>query len=397
MATSGAPAARYDEWADWYEGYIQGAAQRFTGRTSDALVQVLGAGSGPVLDLACGTGFYAPVLRRLGWTPLGLDLSRGQLRYARTRMPAVAADATRPPLRPGTLAAVSAIMCHTDIDDYAAALRALSPALRPGGVFAHVGVHPCYTGAFADRSDPAQVLISRGYWRRERRFDAWTPHGVRARVGATHLPVSDLLNAMTSAGFSIERVIEAGRPVPDVLAVRCRRLVSRPGPVYDRMPQTIPDLDAMARRVIDVNQYMTLGTLDADGRPRLSPVYYTATRYADFYWVSSPQARHSRNLAGRADVEIVIFDSTARVGQGEAVYLSATARAVGDQELEAVCPEAFRTTAGAHRFGPEELRGDAPLRLYVARLRSCEVHVPGRDPVHGRGVDTRQAADPGAA
>jgi SAM-dependent methyltransferase len=397
MATSGAPAARYDEWADWYEGYIQGAAQRFTGRTSDALVQVLGAGSGPVLDLACGTGFYAPVLRRLGWTPLGLDLSRGQLRYARTRMPAVAADATRPPLRPGTLAAVSAIMCHTDIDDYAAALRALSPALRPGGVFAHVGVHPCYTGAFADRSDPAQVLISRGYWRRERRFDAWTPHGVRARVGATHLPVSDLLNAMTSAGFSIERVIEAGSPVPDVLAVRCRRLVSRPGPVYDRMPQTIPDLDAMARRVIDVNQYMTLGTLDADGRPRLSPVYYTATRYADFYWVSSPQARHSRNLAGRADVEIVIFDSTARVGQGEAVYLSATARAVGDQELEAVCPEAFRTTAGAHRFGPEELRGDAPLRLYVARLRSCEVHVPGRDPVHGRGVDTRQAADPGAA
>ena len=76
-------------------------------------------------------------------------------------MPAVAADANRPPLRPGTLAAVSAIMCHTDIDDYAAALRSLSPALRPGGVFAHVGVHPCYTGAFADRSDPAQVLISR--------------------------------------------------------------------------------------------------------------------------------------------------------------------------------------------------------------------------------------------
>src|SRR4051812_38209275 len=109
MATAGAPAARYDEWADWYEDYIQGAAQRFTGRASDALVQVLGPGSGPVLDLACGTGFYAPVLRRLGWTPLGLDLSRGQLRHARARMPAVAADATRPPLRPGTLAAVSAI------------------------------------------------------------------------------------------------------------------------------------------------------------------------------------------------------------------------------------------------------------------------------------------------
>ena len=205
---------------------MQGAAQAFTGRVSGALVQVLGPGSGPVLDLACGTGFYAPLLARLGWAPLGVDLSRAQLRYARARMPAFVGDAARPPLRPGTLAAVSAVMCHTDLDDYAAALRALAPALRPGGVFAHVGVHPCYIGAFADRSRPDQVLIGPGYWRRERRFDAWTPHGVRARVGAVHLPVGDLLNALTAAGLGIERVVEAGSPVPDILAVRCRRLVT---------------------------------------------------------------------------------------------------------------------------------------------------------------------------
>jgi hypothetical protein len=202
---------------------------------------------------------------------------------------------------------------------------------------------------------------------------------------------------MTAAGLSIERVIEAGSPVPDVLAVRCRRLFGWHGAVYSGMTQTEPDLDAMARRVIDGSQYMTLGTLDGDGRPRLSPVYYTAARYANFYWVSSPQARHSRNLAERAAVEIVIFDSTATAGQGEAVYLSATARCVGDEELRAVCAEAFRTTAGARRFGPGELRGDAPLRLYVAHVKSCEVHVPGRDPVHGRGVDSRQPADPGLA
>ena len=229
MAVAGASAARYDEWADWYEAYMQGTAQGFTRRATDALVRVLGPGSGPVLDLACGGGFYAPALSRLGWTPLGLDVSLAQLRYARARLPAVAADATRPPVRPGTLAAISAIMCHTDIDDYAAALRALGPALRPGGIFAHVGVHPCYTGAFADRSDPDRVLITPGYWRRERRFDSWTPHGVRARVGATHLPVGDLLNALTAAGLGIERVVETGSPVPDILAVRCRRQAS-PGP-----------------------------------------------------------------------------------------------------------------------------------------------------------------------
>jgi SAM-dependent methyltransferase len=223
VAASPGPAARYDAWADWYETYLNEGARRFTERTSGVLTEILGPGTGPVLDLACGTGIFAPVLRALGWTPAGLDVSSAQLRHARARLPVVLADAARPPLRRGTLAAISAVMCHTDIDDYAATCRALSPALRPGGIFAHIGVHPCYVGAFADRSQPGRVLITPGYWQRERRFDAWAPQGVRARVGATHLPVSDLLNALASAGLTIERVLEAGHPVPDILAIRCRR------------------------------------------------------------------------------------------------------------------------------------------------------------------------------
>jgi SAM-dependent methyltransferase len=223
MAATSPPAARYDEWADWYERYLTGAAADFTERTGGALTEVLGQGSGPVLDLACGTGFYAPRLRALGWTPVGIDLSAAQLRYARPRLPVVLADASMPPLRAGALAAVAAVLCHTDIDDYAAAVRALCPALAPGGIFAHVGIHPCYTGAFADRSDPDTVIISPGYWRRERRFDAWSGAGVRAKVGATHLPVSDLLNAFTEAGLAIDHVAESGGPVPDILAVRCIR------------------------------------------------------------------------------------------------------------------------------------------------------------------------------
>jgi hypothetical protein len=146
--------------------------------------------------------------------------------------------------------------------------------------------------------------------------------------------------------------------------------------------------------VIDANHYMTLGTLDPSGAPRLSPVYYTPARYTDFYWVSSPEAHHSRNIAQRPDIAIVIFDSSAAVGEGEAVYLAASARAIRDDELEAVSGEAFRTTAGARRFEPDELREGAPLRLYVASATACEVHVPGRDPVHGQGVDSRQSADP---
>jgi hypothetical protein len=96
-------------------------------------------------------------------------------------------------------------------------------------------------------------------------------------------------------------------------------------------------------------------------------------------------------------VEIVIFDSRVPAGAGEAVYLAATARRIRDDELSAACPEAFRTTAGARPFEPDELRGGAALRLYVAHVDSCEVHVAGSHPVHGRGVDTRQPADPALA
>ena len=56
--------------------------------------------------------------------------------------------------------------------------------------------------------------------------------------------------------------------------------------------------------------YMTLATADADGVPWASPVWYATEDGRDFYWVSDPGARHSRNIAQRPEIAIVIFDST---------------------------------------------------------------------------------------
>lgn len=155
------------------------------------------------------------------------------------------------------------------------------------------------------------------------------------------------------------------------------------------------DLDEMARRIIDTNRYLTLGTTEPDHRPRVSPVYFTHVDYRTFYWVSSPAARHSRNIAARPAVAIVIFDSTAEIGRGRAVYIGADASAVTDDELPRRCTEAFADVGpGAKRFQPHELSGDAALRLYRAYATGHEVHVPGRDPVYGTGVDTRREVRP---
>ena len=71
--------------------------------------------------------------------------------------------------------------------------------------------------------------------------------------------------------------------------------------------------------------YMVLGTADESGQPWVSPVYYASAEYKEYYWVSSPEVRHSRNIAIRPQVSIVIFDSQAPIGTGQGVYMSAIA------------------------------------------------------------------------
>jgi Pyridoxamine 5'-phosphate oxidase len=55
----------------------------------------------------------------------------------------------------------------------------------------------------------------------------------------------------------------------------------------------------IARRLIRSNMYLTLGSADGAGSPWVSPVFYVAQGHAQFLWVSSPDARHSRNVAAR--------------------------------------------------------------------------------------------------
>ena len=155
------------------------------------------------------------------------------------------------------------------------------------------------------------------------------------------------------------------------------------------------ELREMARRVLDSNRYMVLGTVEPDGGPRLSPVFFTPARNRDLYWVSSPDAQHSRNVRVRPDVQIVVFDSSTVPGDSEAVYIGAAAREVREHELPELLAEAFDPdTRGARAFTPEELSGDSDLRLYVATASTYDVHVRGSHPTHGTGIDRRVSTDP---
>ena len=149
-----------------------------------------------------------------------------------------------------------------------------------------------------------------------------------------------------------------------------------------------------ARQVLGEVRYLVLGTTEPDGRSRVSPVYVTWDGAHDFYWVSSPEARHSRNVADRPAVSGVVFDSTLLPGETRAVYVTATASEVPLKDLPEQCDRAFRhLSLGARAFEPAELSGEARLRLYHGVVERHEVHVRGSDPTYGRGVDSRMEVD----
>ncbi|WBB67386.1 methyltransferase domain-containing protein [Micromonospora sp. WMMD812] len=216
--------AAYDAIADWYEQFASDTSAGYMDRVRGQLADLLGPGPGRCLDLCCGTGVHAAELRRLGWDPLGVDLSAGQLRHARPRLSVARADAARLPVADAGMPAVTCVLGHTDLPDYPAVIAEVARVLAPGGRFVHVGVHPCFVGPFADRSDRARIVIDGGYAECERSFRAWSADGVRARVGAWHVALADLLNAVTDAGLTLTRVQESGStPIPDLLALQATK------------------------------------------------------------------------------------------------------------------------------------------------------------------------------
>jgi len=128
------------------------------------------------------------------------------------------------------------------------------------------------------------------------------------------------------------------------------------------------DLAALAREIIDANQYMTLATADEDGHPWASPVWFAHEDYTRLVWVSKPDARHSGNLVGRDQAGIVIFDSTVPVGGARAVYLDARVEQLDADRAERYIAVFSRRSEerGGPRWTGDDVRPPASLRLYLA-------------------------------
>jgi SAM-dependent methyltransferase len=116
-----------------------------------------------VVDLCCGTGKSSAPLMSRGVTVVGMDVSREMLRVYRAKYPSpmnpilIHADASRPPLQPGSCGALMMVGGLHHIPDPAASLQACSDSLSDEGVL--VLHEPLKTG----RRSRAGVLLENLY------------------------------------------------------------------------------------------------------------------------------------------------------------------------------------------------------------------------------------------
>jgi nitroimidazol reductase NimA-like FMN-containing flavoprotein (pyridoxamine 5'-phosphate oxidase superfamily) len=138
------------------------------------------------------------------------------------------------------------------------------------------------------------------------------------------------------------------------------------------------------RDIIEASHYLVLATADAAGRPWSTPVYFAHIGFTEFFWVSSPDATHSRNIAVRPEVGIVVFDSQAAIGAGQGVYVSAAAeRLEGDEIARGIEAFSRRSVAhGAREWTSQDVRAAAGLRLYRAAAGSHSILAKDGRPDH---------------
>ena len=145
-----------------------------------------------VLDAGCGTGAHLGLMLVAQSAPVGLDLSRGMLRMARRKYPAVPlaqADLNdRLPVQPRVFDAVLCALVSEHVARLAMLFREFFDSLRARGRLVFTAFHP----------EMAAAGIEANFER----------DGVEHRLGALRYTVGDYLNMIEDAGFRHLRIAE---------------------------------------------------------------------------------------------------------------------------------------------------------------------------------------------
>lgn len=130
----------YRHWAKNYDRVIRKLGYRAPEFAADALARHLDFSTGPVLDVACGTGLSGLALKAHGASTIdGMDISTEMMNEAREKgvyRRFIVADASVPlPVEDGAYAAAFSTGLFTNGHVGAIALEPILGVVRPGGYF----------------------------------------------------------------------------------------------------------------------------------------------------------------------------------------------------------------------------------------------------------------------
>ncbi len=246
----------YNDIAEWYDHYLQDRPV-YTEVILPNLLELVGKFPGEnICDLACGQGWVARELARRGAQVTGIDLAPQLLalaqRYEEQESLGILylqGDAQHAdPLSDSSFTGCVCVMALTNIPDLQAVFQTARRILKPGGWFVFAIPHPCFETPHAQWTPlphPEQAIarIVTRYFD-ERHWFSSNPDGVRGRVGEHHRMLSTYLNALSVAGFALERAIEprpsvrqaelvpGNREIPTLLLIRARA-IQPPEPFRD--------------------------------------------------------------------------------------------------------------------------------------------------------------------
>lgn len=142
-----------------------------------------------------------------------------------------------------------------------------------------------------------------------------------------------------------------------------------------------------AKSIIRDNLYMTIATSDGK-RPWASPVFYAIDRDYNFYFISSLDSVHARNIAKNPQVAIAIFDSRETGDDANGLQISGAAALVGVKDSL----KALSLIIRKKRPGIKELPNIREYRIRERRLfviRPLKFYIQDNDYWKKHHVDKR--------
>jgi hypothetical protein len=102
----------------------------------------------------------------------------------------------------------------------------------------------------------------------------------------------------------------------------------------NNLPVLPDDMRPVLREFLVTHSTLALATAgEQDGRPQVAPLFFASDDDFNIYWISSPDSRHSLNIADWDDVGAAVYEQTWEWNGIKGVQIEGSARAViGDEE-----------------------------------------------------------------